>query len=72
MNDWQNSHDISRTDINPSYQSYQNQLDLDGPAQHVDKINRGQYFNPELQTSIRGNYDADFDADSFDAGRRKI
>jgi len=58
---------------NPFYQTQQylqNQMDLFGFAQHVGKINRGQIFNPELNSPMNHayGYQNDFNDEDFTSG----
>jgi len=58
---------------NPYYQAHQymqNQMNLFGYAQHVGKIYRGQYFNPELNRprDRAYGYQSDFNNEEFNSG----
>ena len=70
-NDWDTSDYLSA--INPFYQTYKHasaQMDMYGYAKHVGKINRGKYFNPELNLPANRahGYQSDFNPADYHSG----
>ena len=73
--DWEVSNRLAED--NPYYAWYQQaaaQMDTYGFAQHVGKINRGQFFDPEL--NMPGDralgYQSDFNPEDFNSGAFNI
>ena len=69
--DWDVSNKLA--EVNPYYAWYQQaaaQMDTYGFAQHVGKIDRGQFFDPEL--NMPGDrafgYQSDFNPEDFNSG----
>jgi len=68
---WHTSSNLARN--NPYYNTYRQidrQMDTYGPAQHVGKINRGSYLNPELNSpSVRAlGIQSDFNPQDLQPG----
>jgi len=72
--DWEVSNKLAK--VNPYYSWYKNaakQMAMYGPAKHVGKINRGQFFNPELNTPADRayGYQSDFNPKELSSGAFK-
>ena len=72
--DWEVSNRL--TSVNPYHGWYKQaakQMDMYGFAKHVGKINRGQYFNPELNMPANRafGYQSDFNPQDFNSGAFK-
>ena len=72
--DWEVSNKLKS--VNPYYGMYKQaaeQMAMYGYAKHVGKINRGQYFNPELNMPANRalGYQSDFNPQDFNTGAFK-